>query len=213
MLTTSAHDEQGGTWKHHAVFALGHFAERARDSRQATQRSTEGQAMHPAGLMRLIALLVAVAVAVANLGCAHRQVPERKAYLIAEDASSIDFKEDARGIGGSGAEAYCNELQIQCYDSCWERKPPISSIKKYSAMHREFCTKKCREEFNECVDKQEKIEKQDSLNKKLNFPNIDAAREWLEEHTPEAPPGTTVVVAGVVFVVAIIGSGLFLVPI
>jgi hypothetical protein len=84
--------------------------------------------MHPAGLMRLIALLVAMAVA--NLGCAHTQVPERKAHLIAGDASSIDFKEDTRGIGGSGAEAYCNELQMQCYDNCWERRPSISSIKK-----------------------------------------------------------------------------------
>ncbi|RKH46489.1 hypothetical protein [Corallococcus sicarius] len=158
-----------------------------------------------------MALLVAVAMA--NLGCAHTQVPERKVYVIAADASSIDFKEDARGIGGSGAEAYCNELQIQCYDNCWGRKPPIWSIKKHSAMHREFCTKKCREEFNKCVDKQEEIERQDSLSKRLTFPNIDAARDWLQEHTPEAPPGTTVVVAGVVFVIAIIGSGLVLVPI
>ncbi len=62
----------------------------------------------------MIALLVAVAMA--NFGCAHTQVPERKRYLIAEDASSIDFQEDARGIGGAGADAYCNELQIQCYD-------------------------------------------------------------------------------------------------
>ncbi len=61
-----------------------------------------------------MALLTAIAVA--NLGCAHTQEPERRMYLIAEDASSIDFQEDARGIGGAGADAYCNELQIQCYD-------------------------------------------------------------------------------------------------
>ncbi|QSQ23288.1 hypothetical protein JY651_50850 [Pyxidicoccus parkwayensis] len=156
-----------------------------------------------------MALLVAVAI----LGCAHTQAPERKTYLITEDASRIDFKEDARGIGGSGAEAYCNELQIQCYDNCWEQKPPIWSIKKHSAMHREFCTKKCREEFNDCVEKQERIEQQDLLSKKLNFPDIDAALDWLKKNTPEAPPGTNVVVAGAAFVIVIIGSGLFLVPI
>lgn len=165
--------------------------------------------MHPAGLTRLMALLVAVA----NLGCAHTQVPERKMYLIAEDASSIDFNEDERGTGGAGAEAYCAELQIQCYDKCWRRKPPIWSIKKHSAMHREFCTKKCREEFNECVDKQEELERQDAHSKKLIFPNIDAALDWLSTHTPEAPPGTHVVVAGAGFVIAIIGGALFLAPI
>ena len=37
--------------------------------------------------------------------------------------------------------------------------------------------------------------------------------DWLEEHTSEAPPGTHVAVAGVGFVIAIIGGALFLVPI
>lgn len=161
--------------------------------------------------MKLLVLITAVAMA--SLGCAHTQAPQRKMYLIAEDASRIHFKEDAPGIGGAGAEAYCNELQIQCYDKCWRRKPPIWSIKKHSAVHREFCTKKCREEFNQCVDKQEEMERQDSHRKNLTFPSIDAALAWLKEHTPEAPPGTHVVVAGVGFVIAIMGGALFLVPI
>ena len=156
-----------------------------------------------------MALLVAVAMA--NLGCAHTQVPERKMYLIAEDASSIDFKEDARGIGGAGAEAYCNQLQIQCYDKCWRRKPEISHVKKHSAVHREICTTKCREEFNKCVDKQEELERQESL-KKLSFSSIGAALDWLKENTPEAPPGTHVYVAGVGFAIAIVGGALFLAP-
>jgi len=170
--------------------------------------------MHTAGLTRLVALLVAAAMAT-NLGCAHTQVPERKMYLIAEDASSIDFKEDGPGIGGSGAEAYCNELQIQCYDKCWRRKPEAPSVKKHSAMHREICTTKCREEFNECVDKQEELERQDAQvkqGKKLTFPSMKEAREWLEEHTAEAPPGTQVMVNGVAFVMMIIAGALFLVP-
>jgi len=166
--------------------------------------------MLPVGPTRWMALLVAVAMALP--GCAHTQEPERKRYLIHEDASSIDF-EDTRGIGGAGAEAYCNELQIQCYDKCWRRKPEVPTIKKHSAMHREICTTKCREEFNECVDKQEELERQDAQSKKLTFPNIDKAVDWLREHTPEAPPGTHVVVAGVGFVIAIIGGALFLVPI
>jgi hypothetical protein len=161
--------------------------------------------------MKPLALMTAVIMV--SLGCAHTQAPERKTYLIAENASSIQFEEEAPGTGGAGAEAYCNELQIQCYDKCWRRKPPVWSIKKHSAAHREFCTKKCREEFNECVDKQEEIERQESNKKNLAFPNINAALDWLKEHTPEAPRGTQVAVAGVGFVIAIIGGALFLVPI
>ena len=80
-------------------------------------------------------------------------------------------------------------------------------------MHREYCTRTCREEFNRCVDKQEELERQESQSKKLTFPNISEALDWLKEHTPEAPPGTHVAVAGVGFVIAIIGGALFLVPI
>ncbi len=49
--------------------------------------------------------------------------------------------------------------------------------------------------------------------KKLQFPSINEAFDWLKEHTPEAPPGTHVVVAGVGFIIAIVGGALFLVPI
>jgi hypothetical protein len=167
--------------------------------------------MHAAGLTRLMALLVAVAMA--TLGCAHTQVPERKMYLITEDASSIDFREDARGIGGAGAEAYCNEIQKQCYTKCMRRKPEIPSIPKHSGKHKEHCTTKCLNEFMDCVKKMEELERQESQSKKLQFPNINEALDWIKEHTPEAPPGTHVVVAGVGFVIAIIGGALFLVPI
>ncbi len=167
--------------------------------------------MHSAGLTRLMALLTAVAVA--NLGCAHTQEPERRMYLIAEDASSIDFQEDARGIGGAGAEAYCNELQKQCYTKCMRRKPEIPSIPKHSGKHKEHCTTKCLNEFMDCVKKMEELERQESQSKKLQFPNINEALEWLKGHTSEAPPGTHIAVAGVGFVIAIIGGALFLAPI
>lgn len=167
--------------------------------------------MTPKGPTRLMALLVVMSIA--SVGCAHTQAPERKMYLIAADANKIDFQDDARGIGGAGAEAYCNELQIQCYDKCWRRKPPVWSIKKHSDVHREYCTKNCREEFNKCVDKQEELERQEAQSKKLSFTDINEALAWLKEHTPEAPPGTHVIVAEMGFVIAIIGGALFLVPI
>jgi hypothetical protein len=65
----------------------------------------------------------------------------------------------------------------------------------------------------DCVEKMEEMERQESQSKKLQFPSINEALDWLKEHTPDAPPGTHVVVAGVGFVVAIVGGALFLVPI
>jgi hypothetical protein len=59
----------------------------------------------------------------------------------------------------------------------------------------------------------EELERQESQSKKLQFTNINEALDWLKEHTPEAPPGTHVVVAGVGFVIAIVGGALFLIPI
>ncbi|WP_434384573.1 hypothetical protein [Melittangium boletus] len=161
--------------------------------------------------MRWVVLLVAVAMA--TLGCAHTQVPGRKMYLIVKDASSIDFQEDARGVGGAGAEAYCNELQKQCYTQCMRRKPEIPSIPKHSGKHKEHCTTTCLGEYMNCVKKMEELERQEAQSKKLRFPNITEALDWLKEHTPEAPPGTLVVVAGAGFVIAMVGGALFLVPI
>jgi hypothetical protein len=158
-----------------------------------------------------MALLTAIAMAIP--GCAHTQEPERKKYLIHEDASRINFLEDTRGIGGAGADAYCNELQKQCYARCIGRKPEISSIKKHSGKHKEFCTTKCLDEFMECVKKMEELERQESQSKKLHFQDINEALDWLKRHTSEAPPGTHVVVAGAGFVIAIIAGALFLVPI
>jgi len=165
--------------------------------------------MKAAGLTRLMALLVAMAA----IGCAHTQVPERKMYLIAEGASSIDSQEDARGIGGAGTDAYCNELQKQCHVNCMRRKPEIPSIPKHSGKHKEHCTTKCLNEFMDCVKKMEEMERQESQSKKLQFQNINEALDWLKKHTPEAPPGTHVIVAGVGFVIAIVGGALFLVPV
>ena len=76
------------------------------------------------------------AMAIASFGCAHTQQPERKVYVISEDASGVGSGIGS-GTGGSGAEAYCNELQKQCFTACWNRKPAISSIKKGSGMHHE----------------------------------------------------------------------------
>jgi hypothetical protein len=47
----------------------------------------------------------------------------------------------------------------------------------------------------------------------LNFNDMDSALDWLRNNTADAPPGTSVVVAGVVFVIAIAAGALVLSPI
>jgi hypothetical protein len=163
--------------------------------------------MLPVRPTSLVALLVAVATA--SFGCAHSQQPERKVYVISEDASGVGSAVGS-GTGGSGAEAYCNELQKQCFKACWNRKPSISSIKKGSGMHHEHCTRTCREEFMRCIQEQEELERQDAQKTELHFPTMNAALEWLREHKTEVAVGTIVIVAGVIaapYVVAIAAGG------
>jgi hypothetical protein len=71
--------------------------------------------MNTAGLARLMALLTAVTTA--GFGCAHVQQPERKVHIISEDASGIGSIVES-GTGGAGADAYCNEIQKQCFTKC-----------------------------------------------------------------------------------------------
>jgi hypothetical protein len=134
-------------------------------------------------------------------GCATTQRPERRIYVISDEAP---------GIGGSG-EDLCAELQIKCFDRCWNRSPPLTSIKRGSGKHHEYCTEECRKEFMECIEDQERLEERSK--KPLEFSNIDRALAWLREHQTEAAIGTVVVVAGVAFIVATGGTGaLILVP-
>jgi hypothetical protein len=168
--------------------------------------------MRPAGLTRWVALLTVVAVA--SFGCAHTQQPERKVYVISEDARGVGSNVK-NGTGGAGAEAYCNELEKQCFKKCWRRKPAISSIPKGSGMHHEHCTRTCREEFMRCVKEQEELERQESQKRELHFSTIDAALDWIREHKTEVAIGTVVIVAGVVaapYVIVVMGGALVLAP-
>lgn len=158
-------------------------------------------------------ILMIATMMVASTGCAHTQQPEQKIYVISEDASGVGSALES-GTGGAGAEAYCNELQKQCYKACWRRKPEVTSIPKGSGMHREYCTEKCRKEFMACVKQQEELERQESRKQEFHFPNMDAALDWLREHKTEVAIGAVVIVGGVVaapyvaaYIVAVSASG------
>ncbi|WPB74051.1 hypothetical protein KYC5002_34095 [Archangium violaceum] len=153
-------------------------------------------------------------VAVASGGCSHTQNPERRVYVISEDASGVGSNLES-GTGGAGAEAYCSEMEKQCFKKCWRRKPRISSIPKGSGVHHEYCTTTCLEERMRCVKEQEELERQESQKKKLDFPTINAALGWLREHKTEVAIGTVVIVGGMVaapYVIAVMGGALVLAP-
>ncbi|WP_233261228.1 hypothetical protein [Vitiosangium sp. GDMCC 1.1324] len=159
-------------------------------------------------------MAVLTAVATASLGCAHTQPPERKVYVISEDASGVGSNLES-GTGGAGAEAYCNELQKQCFTKCWRRKPEISTIEKHSGDHYKHCSEKCLKVFMQCVKEQEELERQESQKKELHFPTIDAALDWLRAHKAEVALGTVVIVGGVAaapYVIALLGGALVLAP-
>lgn len=129
-------------------------------------------------------------------------------YVISEDASGVGSNLE-KGTGGAGAEAYCNELQKQCYKVCRRRKPEITSIPKGSAQHVEHCNDKCLKEFMVCVKRMEELESQESHKQEFYFPSIDTALAWLDKHKAEVAIGAVVVVGAVVaapYVVAV-GAG------
>jgi hypothetical protein len=153
--------------------------------------------MRPIRTTKAVALLLAGAMA--SIHCAHTQQPEPRIYVISE---SFD------GTGGSGND-HCAEEQIACFDRCWNSRPPLTSIRKGSEKHHEYCTTKCLEEFMDCIKEQEQRETE-KAKRELRFPNIDRALAWLREHKTEIAVGTLVVVAGVTFVVVTGGSGALL---
>jgi hypothetical protein len=159
-----------------------------------------------------MALLTAVTTAC--LGCAHVQQPEQKIHVISEDASGVGSTVES-GTGGAGADAYCNEIQKQCFSKCWRRKPEYSGIKKHSGDHYKHCDEKCLKVFMQCVEEQEELERQESQKKELHFPTMDAALDWIREHKTEVALGTVVIVGGVLaapYVIAILGGALVLAP-
>ncbi|HZH16903.1 MAG TPA: hypothetical protein VE057_21280 [Archangium sp.] len=157
------------------------------------------------------------AVAVASAGCSHtQQQPERRVYVISEDASGVGSNVES-GTGGAGAEAYCRELEKQSFKKCWRRKPKEPSIEKHTENHHKHCVSESLKVFMNCIREQEELERQESQSheKELHFPTMNAALDWLREHKTEVALGAVVIVGGMVaapYVIALVGGALVLAP-
>jgi len=143
-----------------------------------------------------------IAIVVGLLGCSHAQPQvERHIYVIAEEGL---------GVGGSGGRD-CDQEQIECFERCWNSKArPYPHVNR-DEWYYKYCTKKCREEYLECI---KEVEKTAQEKPELSFTSMDSALDWLRKNKTELIIGTVVVVAGVVFIVATSGTGaLILVPV
>ena len=104
----------------------------------------------------------------------------------------------------AGGGRDCDAEQIACFRRCWNTPPPYP-IERGKKGHDKYCTKKCREEYMECIKQTEASP--------LVFPSMESARTWLEDHETEVVVGTVVIVAGTAFVVSTAAAGaLVLVP-
>jgi hypothetical protein len=143
--------------------------------------------------MRWIALMMALA----SVGCAHSQRPERRVYVISEDASGVGT---ALGTGGSGFRN-CDTEQNQCYEECWNADPLPYPHTERDGWYRQYCTSECLKLFMECEKENEKKARE------LKFSRVDDAIGWIKSHKAEVALGTIVIIAGVAFVITTGGSG------
>ena len=59
------------------------------------------------------------------------------------------ISEEALGIGGSGgAGRDCQQEHVVCFDKCWNDPKPPYPHKRHTGWYYEYCTTKCRKEFN-----------------------------------------------------------------
>lgn len=87
----------------------------------------------------------------------------------------------------------CDAEHIACFRHCWNARPPWP-LKYGDKGHDKYCTKKCREEYMECLKQAEA--------RPLVFPDLATARNWLDRHKAEVLVGSIVLVAGAAFVVS-----------
>jgi hypothetical protein len=145
--------------------------------------------------MKWIVLMTAMALA--SVGCAHSQRPERRVYVISEDAQGVGT---ALGMGGSGFRD-CDAEQKRCFDQCWNATALPYPHTRKDGWYQEYCTRTCRELFMECEKENEKKARE------LKFSRVDEAIEWIRNHKAEVALGTVVVIAGVAFVITTGGAG------
>lgn len=94
----------------------------------------------------------------------------------------------------------CENERDACVEMCMKSLtgPDWSHASKGSRF--KICDGRCRPAYIDCCRLREQAEVQ-------NFPVVDDAVDWLKQHRKEVLVGTVVVIAGVAFVVIVVGTG------
>jgi hypothetical protein len=149
-----------------------------------------------------------------------REAPEGDPVHEWRPVSGLDVSEFLGGGPSAGGERYsgkfllatwnrdCEQERDTCEDNCMNSDlgPDWSHIKTRGAKYSE-CSKRCLKPYIDCCRLRE-LESEE-------FRSIHEAVDWLKRHRTEVLVGTSVVIAGVVFVVVVAGTGgaaLVLVP-
>lgn len=144
--------------------------------------------------MRLAVLWVAVTLA--SAGCAHAR-PEPRTYVVAENARDFGI---SPGTGGAGFRN-CDAEHVDCFDACWNANPLPYPYTRRDGSFREYCTRKCREQYVECEKENEKRAKE------MQFSRVDEAIAWIKAHKTEVALGTVFLIGGAAFVLTTGGAG------
>lgn len=103
----------------------------------------------------------------------------------------------------SGRPRDCDQELVDCHRECMKRPvPPEYNQYEYNrglGGRADYCNKQCLPSYMDCKEL-EKLRPQE-------FSTVDAAVDWLKRHRKALLVGSTVVIAGVVFVVVSAGAG------
>jgi hypothetical protein len=100
---------------------------------------------------------------------------------------------------------HCDQLQIACFNRCWETYPPYPVERGNKGQYR-YCTNQCLKEYMDCVKEAEAHPR--------TFPNKMTAMDWLEKHKTEVVVGTIIFAGGAAFIIGTGGAGiLILIPV
>lgn len=142
-----------------------------------------------------------MAVAASSVGCAHVQRTEIRIHVVSNDSTGVGAELGSGGAGGHD----CQKEHEECMEGCWNKRYPWPHTQEQSGWYYKRCTADCKNQYNDCVDEQEEAAREKA--KKLEFPRMDQAIEWIRQHQAGVALGTVVVVGGAAFVLTTGGSG------
>jgi hypothetical protein len=102
----------------------------------------------------------------------------------------------------------CEEERDRCEEMCMASLKGRNWTHASAGAKAEICRNRCRPAYVDCSRLREQADA-------VKFPVTDKAVDWLKRNRQELLVGTVIVIAGVAFVVAVVGSGgaaLVLVP-